>query len=328
MIWLKRLLLLAATVFFAMTLTFLIIRLMPGDPVETMALNMVRDQGVDYKDAYMRAKDMLNYDPQIPLYVQYGRYISSLMKGSLGLSMMYRKSVIQIITGALPWTLLILTISLFISFLLGILIGMYIAWKRKTILDPVLSMYASIMGSVPEYVIAFILVIIFTMNLRWFPSRGAYSSSVVPGMNLPYILSVLYHAVLPISAYIIAGLGGWALNMKGNAINVLGEDYITAARARGLGQKRIVTWYVGRNALLPLVTNLAISFGMVFGGSPLIEYLFVYPGVGYFLNQAIANRDYLLMQGMFLMITVTVVIANLIAEILYSVLDPRIRVEG
>jgi peptide/nickel transport system permease protein len=150
----------------------------------------------------------------------------------------------------------------------------------------------------------------------------------MPGFNWPYISSVLEHAILPISAYIITGLGGWALAMKGNAISVLGEDYVTAAKARGLSQRRIITTYVGRNALLPLITNLAISFGMMFGGSPLVENIFAYPGVGYFLNQAVGRRDFTLMQGMFLMITIAVVLANLIAEILYSVLDPRIRQEG
>jgi len=175
--------------------------------------------------------------------------------------------------------------------------------------------------------VGLILIIIFAVNLKWLPNRGPYDSSVMPGFTWPYISSVLKHAILPISAYIITGLGGWALAMKGNAISVLGEDYITAAKARGLPQRRIITTYVGRNAILPLITNLAISFGMMFGGSPLIENIFVYPGVGYFLNQAVGRRDFTLMQGMFLMITVAVVLANLIAEILYSVLDPRIRQE-
>lgn len=324
----RRLILIIATVFFAMTVTFVVIRMMPGDPVETLAMDMVSNQGIDYQEAYARAKAMLNYDPDIPIIQQYGRYVSGLLSGNLGESMSYRKPVIQVIAGALPWTLLILSISLLVAFIIGIFIGMYIAWKRNTIVDPIVSIYASIAGSIPDYIVGFILIIIFAVNLRWLPSKGPYDSSVMPGFNWPYISSVLEHAILPISAYIITGLGGWALAMKGNAVSVLGEDYITAARARGLSQRRIITTYVGRNALLPLITNLAISFGMMFGGSPLIENIFVYPGVGYFLNQAVGRRDFMLMQGMFLMITVAVVLANLIAEILYSILDPRIRQEG
>lgn len=326
--WIRRLLLLISTIFFAMTLTFVVIRMMPGNPIENMAISMMHEQGIDYETAYRSAKSMLNYDPAIPVIKQYVNYVSGLLKGNLGQSLQYRRPVISIIIGALPWTLLVLSISLLLSFLIGILVGMYIAWKRKTILDPLLSVYASVISSIPEYVIAFLLIIAFSMKLKWFPSRGAYSSSVVPGMNFPFISDVLYHTVLPVAAYVIAGIGGWAINMKGNAMNVLGEDYITSARARGLYDQRIVTHYVGRNAMLPLVTNLAISFGMIFGGSPLIEKLFVYPGVGYFMNQAVTNRDYLLMQGMFLLITVTVVVANFLAEILYSVLDPRIRMGG
>lgn len=328
MAWVRRLTLVVLTVFFAMTVTFVVIRLMPGNPVETLAMDMMRNQGIDYKEAYTRAKAMLNYDPDIPISQQYRMYISGLLRGNLGESMAYRQPVVSVIAGALPWTLLVLSISLFVSFLIGVLVGMFIAWKRTTILDPVVSVYASIFGSIPNYIIALILIIIFAVNLRWFPGRGPYDSAAIPGFNWRFISSVLRHAVLPVSAYVITDVGGWALAMKGNAVSVLGEDYITAARARGLSDRRIITTYVGRNALLPLVTNLAISFGMMFGGSPLIENIFVYPGVGYFLNQAVGRRDFTLMQGMFFMITLAVVLANLVAEMLYAVLDPRIRQEG
>jgi peptide/nickel transport system permease protein len=328
MIWLRRLALLISTIFFAMTLTFLIIHFMPGDPVENMALNLVKDEGVDYETAYRNAKSMLNYDPSIPIYQQYVKYVFGLLGGNLGVSLQYKKPVIDIIAGALPWTLLVLSVSLLLSFLIGILAGMYIAWKRKTILDPILSVYASIVGAVPEFVIAFLLIILFAMRLQWFPSRGSYSSGVVPGFNLPFMISVFSHMFLIVAAYVIDGVGSWAINMKGNAMNILGEDYITSARARGLSDGRIVTKYVGRNAMLPLVTHLAISFGLIFGGSPVIERLFVYPGIGFYMNQAIANRDYLLMQGLFLMVTVTVVFANFFAEMLYSALDPRVRREA
>lgn len=325
MIWLRRMALLLATIFLAMTITFLIIHFMPGDPVENMALNLVNDEGLDYDSAYRNAKSMLNYDPDIPLIQQYTKYVSGLLSGNLGMSLQYKKPVIEIIAGALPWTLLVLSVSLLLSFLIGILVGMYIAWKRKTILDPILSVYASVVGAIPEYIIAFLLIILFAVNLQWFPSRGAYSSDVVPGMNLPFIMSVFSHMFLIVAAYVIDGVGSWAINMKANAMNTLGEDYITSARARGLPDSRIVTHYVGRNAMLPLVTHLAISFGLIFGGSPIIERLFVYPGIGFYMNQAIANRDYLLMQGLFLMVTVTVVFANFFAEMLYSALDPRVR---
>lgn len=326
--WIRRIVVLILTVFFAMTVTFAVIRLMPGDPAQTMAMDMVRNQGIPYQDALNQAKLILNYDPSVPLHIQYVKYVKGLLQGNMGESMAYRKPVISVIMGALPWTLFVLSFAILISFIIGILLGMYIAWKRKTLLDPVVSVYASIAGSIPDYIVALLLITVFSVSLGWLPSRGPYDSSVTPGFNIDYILSVIKHAILPISAYVITGLGGWALTMKGNAMSVLGEDYIMAAKARGLSDRRIITAYVGRNALLPLITSLAISFGMMFGGSPLVENIFVYPGVGYFLNQAIGRRDYLLMQGMFLMITVAVVIANLIAELLYTVLDPRVKEEG
>src|SRR5690606_34246332 len=121
------------TIFFAMTITFVVIRMMPGNPVETLAMDMVRNQGVNYEEAYARAKSMLNYDPDIPIIQQYSRYISGLLKGNFGESMSFKRPVVQVIAGALPWTLLLLSISLFVSFIIGIFIGMYVAWKRNTI---------------------------------------------------------------------------------------------------------------------------------------------------------------------------------------------------
>ena len=326
--WVKRILLLIATVFFATTITFVVIRIMPGDPVETMAMQFVRDDGMDYVQAIARAKAELSYDPDLPITTQYTTYIGNLLQGHLGTSLVYKKPTGAIVASALPWTLFVFSSALLISFLVGILLGMYVAWRRKTALDPILSFYTAVSGSIPNYIVAFIFIMIFSVQLKWFPSRGAWDSAIPVGFTIPYISSVLYHAVLPISSYIVASVGVWALSMKASAVSILGEDYITAARIRGLTNRRIITSYLGRNAMLPLVTQLAISFAFVFGGSPLIENLFLYPGVGYFLNVSLGRRDYPMMQGMFLIITVAVVIANLIAEVLNAVLDPRLRAEG
>ncbi len=326
--WVKKLLLLVATVFFAMTVTFVIIRVMPGDPVETMAMTMVREQGIDYDSAYRQSQAMLNFDPDRPITDQYMDYLRDLSRGDLGMSMVYRAPVTTLVFAALPWTIFVFSTALFISFVLGVLVGMYVAWRRQTVLDPILSVYSSITGSIPSYILAFIFIMIFSVRLGWVPARGAYDSAIPPGLTMAYIGSVLLHAILPVSSNVVASLGMWGLSMKASAMSILGEDYITAARVRGLPSRRIITSYVGKNAMLPLVTQLAISFAMIFGGSPLIENMFLYPGVGYFLNQAIARRDYLLMQGMFLIITIAVVLANVISELLYSVLDPRLRTEG
>lgn len=326
--WIKKVLFLIVTIFFAMSVTFVVIRVMPGDPVETMAMSFVRDEGADYESAYRRAQAALNYNPDEPIIDQYTRYVAGLLRADLGVSMVYKSPVAALVFAALPWTLFIFSSALFISFILGVLVGMFIAWRRKTLLDPLLSAYSSITGSIPSYILAFIFIMFFSVRLGLVPSRGAYDSAIPPGLNPAYIGSVLYHAILPIASNVVASLGMWALSMKASAMSILGEDYITAAVIRGLPSRRIVTNYVGRNAMLPLVTQLAISFALIFGGSPLIENMFLYPGVGYFLNQAISRRDYLLMQGMFLIITIAVVSANLLAEVVYSALDPRLRTEG
>lgn len=322
--WLKKILSVLLTILVASSITFFVIRSMPGDPVETMAMGMLQ-QGMDYNEAYEKAKAMLHFDPDKPVIEQYFDYVKDLARGDLGISITTQNNVTSIIASALPWTLFVLTISIGIAFTIGILIGMYVSLKRNTILDPIVSAYASISGSLPDYIVGFLLVLLLSTQAGLFPGRGAYSASVDVGFNLEFIGSVLYHAFLPILTYVITGVGGWILAMKGSAVSVLGEDYIMCATARGLSDARIRTKYIGRNAILPLVTSLTITFGMLFGGSPLVENLFAYPGIGFYLNQAIINRDYTLMQGLFLMITVAVIIANIIADVMYSVLDPRIR---
>lgn len=328
MVWLRRLLLVVMTIIFSSTITFVVIRTMPGDPIETLAMEMQRNMGMSFEDAKIRAKAMLNYDPDVPVYRQYINYMKTLLSGDLGQSMQFKTPVSKVITAAMAWTLLISSVSLLVSFVLGSLLGMYCAWKRNSLIDPIVTMYDAVIGAVPSFVIAYLLVMLFSTKLGWLPARGNYDGSVTPGFNAGFIGSVAYHAILPVMSWVLTTIGGWALGMKSVAISALGEDYITSARARGLSDKRIVWTYVGRNALLPQITQLAMQFGMMFSGSVLIENIFVYPGMGYFFGRAITARDYMLMQGMFLVITIAVVLANLLAEILYSVIDPRIREGG
>ena len=149
-----------------------------------------------------------------------------------------------------------------------------------------------------------------------------------PGFNLAFIKDIFFHAALPITVYVLTTVGTWALAMKSSTVATLGEDYVTVAKARGLTERRIMTGYVGRNASLPLFTSLAISIGFIVGGSILIEFIFVYQGVGQLLLSSIQSRDYPVMQGIFLIITIAVILANLLADFLYSRLDPRVRVTG
>lgn len=321
----KKFLIAVLTVFVSIVIMFLVIQNIPGNPVEMLANDIIQKQNVQYDVAYARAKSILNYDPDLPIVQRFFIYIQGLATGSLGVSMAYNKPVRDIVSSALPWTFLVVSLSLLLSFAVGILLGIYIAWKRSRALDVAMVAYQSVLGAIPNYVFAYLLVFLFSVTLGWLPDRGAYSTSVTVGWNLPFIQNVLQHAFLPVMSYFLTTVGGWVLSMKANSLSVLGEDYINYAQVRGLPNRRILIHYLSKNAILPMITTLAVSFGLMFGGSPLIENLFMYPGVGYYLNQAISRRDYPLMEGMFLMIIVMVVLCSLFAEFLYKYLNPRLR---
>lgn len=315
------------TLFIVMSLTFFLVRKVPGDPLYEWAVELSQTYGMRIEEAYEQVKVLYGYDPNEPMSEQYINYIKGLLRGNLGTSMIYKMSVNKILLTALPWTVFLLSISLLISFGLGMLMGMIIAWKRKTALEPIVTAYAAFTGATPDYITALILLIVFAINLKLFPMMGAYDSALTSGFNWPFIKSVLYHAILPIFAYVFEGTAAWAMAMKGSAVSVLGEDYIMAARARGLRERRIMISYMGKNATLPLVTGLAIALGTMLGGATFIETIFGYPGIGWFFGQATAKRDFGLMQGLFLMTAAVTIFSNLVADILYSRLDPRIKLE-
>lgn len=321
----KKLVTCILTMIVSLLLIFFVIQSMPGDPVKTLAQDYIRTGQMTYDQAYNKAKLALNYDPDEPVLNRFVTYVKGIATGNLGQSMSFKESVSTIVLEALPWTLLVCSISLFLSFSVGVILGIYVAWKRSKVLEGVLTGYQAILGSIPDYIVAYLLVLLFSLILGLFPSKGAYSSTVTPGFNFEFIISVLKHAALPILAYFLTTLASWIMGMKANCLSVLGEDYINYAKARGISNKRIIFSYLGRNAMLPMVTSVAISFGMMFGGSPLIENLFVYPGVGYYLTTAISRRDYPLMQGMFLMIIVMVLLSGVFAEFLNTRLNPRLR---
>jgi peptide/nickel transport system permease protein len=211
------------------------------------------------------------------------------------------------------------------------LFGMIAAYYRNSWIDNLISIIAAILGAVPDYIWGLMIIIICGVQLKWFnvgDLRGTFDPSLQPGFTFPFIFSVIQHALLPILTYVLGTVGFWILAMRGSTTSTLGEDYVTIARARGLSQGRIITAYVGRNASLPLFTLLAINIGFVIGGSIIVEELFVYKGLGSFLFWSITQRDYTTMQGILLMITIAVVFSNMLADLLYSRLDPRVRISG
>ncbi|MBU4445601.1 ABC transporter permease [bacterium] len=324
----KRISIALITIFIALTITFFLTRNMPGDIFYSMALDKMRTEGITFDVAYERVTAIYGMGLDDPLYIQYFNYLGNTLKGDLGTSIYYHISVNKIIAKAIPWTVFVCSISIILSFIIGSLLGMIVALKRKTILDPLASAYASITDAMPAYITAIILLIIFAIKLKWFPLKGAYNVDVTPGFNLAFALNVLYHAALPILSYTVQNLGGWILTMKSSAISVLGEDYVIAAQARGLKERTIAISYIGRNAILAPFTSLAIVFGSMLGGAALIEGVFAYPGIGFFFGKAVALRDFPLMQGLFLLTIGGVIIATFAADILYAAIDPRVRNGG
>ncbi|OON97970.1 MAG: peptide ABC transporter permease [Epulopiscium sp. Nele67-Bin005] len=316
------------TIFISMFIVFFVIYYMPGDPVEILAQEIIRQENLPYYVAYQRAITTLNYNPDEPIISQLSTYLKGIVSGDLGYSLTYQKPVIEVIAQALPWTLLILGVALVISFIIGVLIGAYLALKASAKLNIKLLIYQSVFGAVPDYIVAYILIFIFSVTLKWLPSKGAYTSSVTVGFNLPFIVDVAKHATLPVLAYFLTTVSTWIVNMRANAVTVMGEEYITYAVIRGLPKKTMLIHYLGKNSILPMISNLAVAFGMMFGGSPLIENLFLYPGVGYYLNIAINRRDFPLMQGMFFVMIIMLIMSNLIAEYVGQILNPRLKGES
>ncbi len=321
----KRAIMAFLTIVIAVSITFFVVRSMPGDPIEALTQAFIRQYYMDYETARALAESVAPYVPRGSLIQQYFDYMAKFFRGDLGVSISYSTGtpVIEILASRIPWTVLVVATSLVISFGIGILIGMLMAIKHGGKLDSALALLFSITRSIPEYIVAIVLLSIFAFQLGWFPTGGAYS--VKPGFTLDFIVDVLWHAALPIITWVIVHIGGWALGMRGSTVSVLGEDYIAYAKARGLSSRRIMVTYVGRNAILPLFTSFMLSLGFMFGGSIFIEYIFSYPGVGYMLYQAITNRDWYLMIGAFDIIVIAVVTGTFLADLLYGFLDPRIR---
>lgn len=317
------------TAFVVVTLTFFLIRLLPSNPIELFIQDLMVQYNMPYHEARDQAASLFAIDLNQPVWAQYIDYLSGLLRGDLGTSILSPGTPVSVfIKRFLPWTVFSVGIALIVSFTGGVVLGLIMAYRREGLLDHVLTILASILSSIPNYILGILLII--WLGVRWgiipvAQMRGSLSPGVQPGFTWAFFSDALYHAALPITAYVLTTIGNWMLTMKSSTISVLEEDYVTVARAKGLKDSRITTAYVGRNASLPLFTLLAISIGFVVGGSVLIETIFQYQGIGYILLQAINRRDYTVMQGVFLIITMSVIFANFFADILYSWLDPRIK---
>jgi peptide/nickel transport system permease protein len=319
---LKHLGLYALAAWASLTLNFLLPRMMPGDPASAM---FGRFKGQLQPEALLALREAFGFTNE-PVLTQYVKYVSHMLRGDLGVSVAYFPAKVTTVIGTgLMWTLFLTGFAVVISFVLGTLLGVYAAWRRGGYLDSILPPTLVLLGAFPYFWLAMIGLYFLGFVLDWFPLRHAYDDAIAPGMSLTFIGSVLEHLALPATVIVVATLGGWMLGMRNTMIGVLSEDYITMAQAKGLSQRRVMFSYAARNALLPNVTGFGMALGFVLSGSLLTEIVFSYPGQGYLLVQAVRNQDYPLMQGLFLTITLAVLGANWLVDILYVWLDPRTR---
>ena len=309
----------------AITLNFLIPRLMPGDPATVMASRLSGQASVEAIEALREAYGASD----APLYAQYLDYLGDLAAGDLGRSTsQYPAPVADVIAGALVWTLGLGGVAVLLSFLLGTTLGALAAWRRSGWLDSVLPPLLALSGSFPYFWLAMLALHLFGFTLGWAPLRHAYCDHRAPGWTLGFVTDVVQHAILPALTIILATVGGWLLGMRNAMIGVLGTEQLTLARAKGLSRGRVLWAYAARNAILPNVTSFGMALGFVLGGSLLTEIVFSYPGTGYLLIQAVRTQDYPLMQGLFLAITVAVLAANFLVDLVTLALDPRTRGHG
>ena len=321
--YLKRTLRIPATILAVATLTFGLIRLLPGGPFTQLRISLLQ-RGVPAEQVNARIEALQNIRPDAPLWQQYIDYIIGILQLNFGQSISLNEPVAAVVARALPWTVFLVVTSTILMFAIGVSIGALQAYWEGSPFDKATTGTSIFLMSIPYYIFAVLGVFILAYQLGWFPTGNASARSVEAGFSVPYIRSVLYHAALPIASFTIGGIGSRALNMRGNSIQVLGEEFVEVARLRGLSDSRIATSYVAKNAILPMYTGLLLQFGFRLGGTVVLEDIFAYPGLGYYLIDSLNSNDYPLMMGCFLVITVTLVVAVYIADLTYGLIDPRI----
>jgi peptide/nickel transport system permease protein len=300
------------------TILFLMFRLMPGNP---MAAYISEALGEDEQAAIMR-----QFGLDKPLWVQYFIYLGNLLQGQLGLSFHQRQPVWDIVMGVFPNTIVLTLTGLIVAYIFGVIAGAFLAWKRGTWIEGVTIPLVLGTRAAPEFWVGMVLLAVFAFTLNWFPAGGANSPGAFYESELQRFLSpdFLAHLVLPALTLALYLQGLPLLLMRSTMLEVMHEDFVTMARMKGLSEWRIVIRHAARNALLPVVTAFAISFGQIVGGNVVVETVFSWPGLGRMLVNAVSNSDYPLAQGAFLLITIVLIAANFVAELLYSVLDPRV----
>jgi peptide/nickel transport system permease protein len=312
------------TIVVLLSLNFFLPRMMPGDPLSYL----LGDPGADAPmllTEEMRANLLEHYGLDKPLVAQYWDYLSGLARGDLGWSIYYNAPVRSVILGRLKWTLLLGGVAAAIYVALGVVLGAVSAWKRGSKVDVGLLVSIFSLGSWPPFFLGMLLIIFFSFKWGMFPIGGAQSAQAVRIGGWEQVRDVLRHGFLPCLALVLSYLPGIYLITRTAMVGVLGEDYVRTARAKGILESRVLLRHALPNALLPIVTTVAMRFGFMIMGTMFVEVVFAYPGMGTLIYEAGAARDYPLLQGAFLFTMVFVLALNLLADLLYGWLDPRVR---
>ena len=320
---LRRLGFFIVTLWAAISLNFLIPRLMPGNPALAM---MASFRGRVTGQALKALEIAFGVKTHATLLSQYFQYFGNVFTGHFGLSItFFPQPVSHEVLQALPWTLGLVGVTTVLAFVLGTLIGLVAGWRRGGKLDSVLPPVFVVTSAFPYFWVGLVAIYVFALKLGWLPVSGGYATNDQIAFTWHFIGDVVRHSILPACTLLVTAIGGWILTMRNTVITVLAEDYVRMARAKGLRPWTVMWGYAGRNAILPNLTGFAMSLGFVVSGAILVEYVFNYPGVGWMLLQSVENEDYGLMQALFLLITVAVLLAILISDVLTAALDPRTR---
>lgn len=313
-------------VFLAVSINFALPRLMPGDPIENQLNQLMASGGGAMGDVgAMVASYRARFGLDQSILTQYLAYWQSVFSLDLGYSLTnYPERVGDAILAGLPWTLGLLGFATLISFTIGTLLGGLLGWPRSPRFLKTFGSGVLLLSSVPYFLIGMILLYVFAVVFRIFPAGGGMPFGMSAGFNFETFRAIAWHATLPLLSIIIAEIGAWAIGMRGMMVSVLGEDYIALADAKGLKPKRIFVRYGMRNALLPQMTKLAMALGHIVSGAILVEVIFSYPGIGFRLYQAIQSKDYFVIQGIVLLLSVSIAIAMFILDLIYPLIDPRI----
>jgi peptide/nickel transport system permease protein len=324
----KRILLYILIFFLSVTTFFFVVMLAPGDPITRYIQEMSGRYGyviASSEQIIQEFKTAFGLDKPIgQRYLAYMRQL--IVERNFGPSLVaFPKPAQELIWRALPWSIALLGLSVIFAWVIGVVFGTVVGWKRGTTLDSTVTPVGLVASQIPPYLLALILSMALVYGARLLPAGGAYSAAVRRGFSFRFIGSVLYHAILPSLSLVLVYVSSWMLSQRALVINILGEDYMRFAEAKGLSRGRLMNRYILRNTLLPQATGLALSLGFIVNGFFLIEWIYRYPGIGRLFVSAIRERDYNVLLGSTILVMFFVLAANLIIELLYPLIDPRIR---